>query len=166
MVNVSRRAFLTRFRSSTSQKQPIRPPWTTEERIEDLCTGCMDCVKACPEGILRSEDNRPYLEPGIGECTFCEECASQCTAKVFDLQEEPWQLTAQLNTQACLLDKGISCQSCTDLCEPRALRFDLRQPPAGKITLNTDSCTGCGACLPVCPASAITLIDANRETPN
>lgn len=164
MTSLSRRAFLTRFKASSDEVMPIRPPWTTEARIEDKCTGCMECVSACPEGILFSHDNRPYLKPGVGECTFCEACAQACQEDLFDLTAEPWDLKAQIDENKCLLTSGVSCQTCTDICEPRALKFDMRVRPAGKINLQTDACTGCGACLTTCPTQAISLKPSATES--
>ncbi len=168
MANLSRRAFFTRLKATPEVANPFRPPWTSEQRIEDKCTGCFECVKACPEGILFSDDNRPYLKPGVGECTFCEACASACPEEgLFDLTQAPWRLAAELKQEACLLHKGVSCRSCTDCCDPRALRFDLRAAPVGQIQLDADQCNGCGACLVACPVDAISLNDQsnmNQET--
>ena len=164
MPNMSRRAFLARLKAPAEKVTTLRPPWTNETRIEDKCTGCMDCVAACPEAILFSHDNRPYLKPGIGECTFCEKCVQACEEGVFDLSTEPWDLAASLDDTKCLLADGVSCQTCTDICEPRALRFDMRIRPAGKINLKTEVCTGCGACLTICPTQAISLKPSATES--
>ncbi len=164
MPSLSRRAFLTRFKASAEEVAPIRPPWSNETRIEEKCTGCAKCISACPEGILFSHDNRPYLKPGVGECTFCEKCAQACDEEVFDLSATPWNLTANLDEAKCLLADGVSCQTCTDICEPRALRFDMRVRPAGKIILETEACTGCSACLTTCPTQAISLKSSAQES--
>ncbi|KZK90497.1 Electron transport complex subunit RsxB [Pseudovibrio sp. Ad46] len=165
MAKLSRRAFFTRLSATPEVVSPVRPPWTTEQRIEDKCIGCFECVKACPEAILFSADNRPYLKTGVGECTFCEECAKACPEEgLFDLTVAPWRLTAEIQQGACLLGKGVSCQTCTDSCDPRALRFDMRVAPTGKIQLDADQCNGCGACLISCPVDAIVMNDQSRES--
>lgn len=58
---------------------------------------------------------------------------------------------------ACLLRRGVVCQTCVDVCDARALRYDMRGGGAGEVRLNQDACTGCGDCLPVCPVGAIAL---------
>ncbi|WP_350335954.1 ferredoxin-type protein NapF [Coralliovum pocilloporae] len=157
MAGISRRALLRRsFRADADS--PLRPPWATEQRIASDCTACGRCIEQCPEGILFSEGGRPYVKTGISECTFCGRCAEACAEAVFDLNEAPWSLTAQIG-DSCFLKTSVDCRLCTDACEPRALRFDLRVRPVGAVQVTEQDCTGCGACLVSCPTNAITLTD-------
>lgn len=137
----------------------FRPPWTTEARIADLCTRCGDCAPACPQGIIEIVEGFPRINFGGGECSFCGDCAKACTAGVFqpDLPR-PWPVTVEIGA-SCLLGAGIACQLCTDVCDSRALRFDLRVRPVGAIFVDAEACTGCGACLPVCPSGSLLLRD-------
>ncbi|MBK5935070.1 ferredoxin-type protein NapF [Rhodovulum imhoffii] len=136
----------------------VRPPWTDEGRVRALCTSCGDCIAACPEAILRAGPARtPIVDFLENSCTFCRDCAAACGEGVFrDETQTPWTLTARLGA-ACLLRMGVSCRSCTDACDAHALRFDLRAGPVGAIHVDHDACTGCGACVGVCPAGAVTM---------
>ncbi len=135
-----------------------RPPWTDEATIRKYCTSCGDCIDACPESILFSGvAGTPVLSFNSGQCTFCSACAEVCAEPVFrDATEVPWDLTATLG-DACLLFSGVSCRSCIDVCDEEALHFELRAGSVGAITVDSNACTGCGACVYICPTAAITL---------
>ncbi len=59
-----------------------------------------------------------------------------------------------IDEELCLNLRGrtLSCNSCADACNVDAL--DLTEDA---IELNSESCTGCGACLPSCPAGVLQL---------
>lgn len=153
----SRRHFLT---GRVARPLPeFRPPWTEDARIGNLCTRCGDCARACPEGIIEMADGYPRIRFAGRECTFCGACAEACTAGVFVTdQPRAWPVTVELGG-GCLMDSGIACRLCTDVCDRAALRFDAWARPVGAIRIDTDACTGCGACLPVCPTASLTLHD-------
>lgn len=137
----------------------FRPPWTTEARITALCTRCGDCAPACPQGIIEIADGHPRIRMNGSECTFCGDCAAACKAEVFQTDlPRPWPVRVEMGN-GCLLGAGITCQLCTDACDSRALRFDLRVRPVGGIEIKADACTGCGACLAVCPTGSLRLHD-------
>jgi ferredoxin-type protein NapF len=141
------------------QPAPFRPPWTDDHAVRDRCTGCGDCVAACPEDVLRMDRGYPAVALGAGKCTFCGACAEACPAGVFGRERvPPWPVRASVS-DACLLAAGIACQLCTDACPEQALRMDLSQRPVGRIEVRASACTGCGACLGICPAGAIQLED-------
>lgn len=60
----------------------------------------------------------------------------------------------------CLAFQNVVCRSCGERCEDDAIRFSPRLGAAAEPVLNTDLCTGCGDCLPVCPTAALSLISA------
>ena len=135
-----------------------RPPWTDEAAVRAHCTSCRACIEACPEDILfDGPAGTPLLDFKSGACTFCGSCATVCKEPVFrDTAQAPWTLVAALS-DTCLLRNGVFCRSCTDTCDYDALHFNLRARPIGAITVDSESCTGCGACVSICPVDAVTL---------
>lgn len=150
-----RRAFL---RGKPSRPSPLRPPWAvTEALFLDLCTSCDDCIAACPEQVLdRGDGGYPLFDPQRGECLFCEKCVEACDTGALDgALAGPWTIKADI-APACLAKSGVTCFSCRDACGEAAIGF---RPVLGgaHVELDAARCTGCGACVGVCPVSAITL---------
>jgi ferredoxin-type protein NapF len=149
----SRRAFLRGIPSS-----PPRPPYAlAEAAFLDSCTRCDACIAACPETVLRRGDGGyPELEFQAGECSFCALCLDACPTPALDrTAHRAWNWRAQVG-DACLTVQGIVCRSCADACGRQAIGFDLR-PGAASPRIDSGACSGCGACVGVCPASAMTM---------
>lgn len=43
---------------------------------EDKCTGCMDCMRACPSGAVKQENGKPHFSEE--KCIKCGACADVC----------------------------------------------------------------------------------------
>ena len=137
----------------------VRPPWAVAEvEFVEHCNRCGDCLGACPEKIIeKGSGGFPVINFSKGGCLFCGECAQVCHAQVFsDVSTPPWLLNAEID-KTCLAMRGVECRSCKDHCEIGAIRFRLRVGGAALPILDTLNCTGCGACISVCPESAIEL---------
>ncbi len=143
---------------------PLRPPWALEESdFLDACTACGACVERCPEHVLVAGPHRtPVFDPHLGECTFCGDCAAACTPRALDRTRVPtaWQAVAVAG-EACLTRHGVVCSSCRDACPERAIAFPLiSRSQASRVpapSIDADRCTGCGACVGVCPADALSI---------
>ena len=156
---ISRRALFTKPIQSSDSK--ILPPWSGSiELFTKNCTQCKECVRACPQNIIKIGDNGfPEVTFSQSGCDFCQKCAAACKDKPIDpLSNVPaWSHKATIN-QKCLNNQNIFCQSCTDECEPQALRFlYTAEKPSGFVAINPDDCTGCGFCNTSCPADAIVM---------
>jgi ferredoxin-type protein NapF len=151
----SRRAFFG-LRSGRAQPAAIRPPWSVEASLAEHCTHCGACIAACPEKILRSDAGGvPEVDFSAGACTFCGDCAKSCTVPVFDLTRSPaWQVEIVVSDR-CLPKRGILCESCRDVCIDGAIRFVRSTGQAPVPAISKTDCTGCGGCISVCPAGAI-----------
>jgi ferredoxin-type protein NapF len=119
-------------------------------------------MERCPEGILVAGDGGfPSVDFTRGECTFCGDCTRLCEANLFDqsLDNERlgWSHKAVVS-ERCLTHFGVMCRSCEDACEPQAIRFPLAVGKMPRPLIDTQACTGCGACVGPCPEIAITMV--------
>lgn len=163
-IDRSRRAFL--FGAPVSRPRAMRPPWSLDERdFAAACTGCGDCLTACPESILILDANQVVavdFTQGQNACTFCGACAEICTAPAFLAPEQrgmtaSWTWRARV-TDNCLTHEGVMCQSCKDACGDRAISFAYGVGRVAQPVIDLDLCTGCGACQAPCPAAAIAFV--------
>jgi len=58
---------------------------------------------------------------------------------------------------SCLALNRVVCRSCAEHCERHAIRFRLAPGGIAVPVLRIERCDGCGACIPVCPTSAISM---------
>ncbi|WP_076721297.1 ferredoxin-type protein NapF [Motiliproteus sp. MSK22-1] len=153
-IDVQRRAL---FRGKVVASNAIRMPWLKgTEDFTELCTRCNQCVTACPTGIIKNGDGGyPEVDFSVGECTLCSACAEACDESLFDLtQLSPWDLKAGVS-ENCLNQQSVYCRSCAESCEPEAIQFSFNSTLFVSPAVNLSDCTGCGACVSVCPAKAI-----------
>lgn len=157
--DLGRRAFL-RGKSPRLNQTAIRPPWSLPfAAFVHACTRCDDCIRACPQHILqRGDGGYPETIFRSGECTFCGECAAVCKAGAFPVAERhpgnAWQLVVSISP-ACLSLNSVVCRTCGEHCDTRAIRFLLQSGAVAMPNIDAASCTGCGACVGVCPVNAI-----------
>ncbi|QUS55106.1 ferredoxin-type protein NapF [Pseudovibrio brasiliensis] len=145
--------------SKYAEDKPCPPYSIVIDKFSDACTGCGDCVSACPEKILLiSERSRlAVVDFGMGSCTFCEECVDACKeGALVKTDEAPWAMKATIGSN-CLSFQKIACRACADFCEMRAIRFHLGLGGQQIPDLDSEACTGCGACLVACPNGSIEM---------
>tara|TARA_R110001583_G_scaffold34122_1_gene114830 strand:+ start:1962 stop:2609 length:648 start_codon:yes stop_codon:yes gene_type:complete len=189
MANIdhSRRAFFRRpsaliakpvkeVDSSANSWLPQRPPWALQEAtFVDQCTRCHECIVACEENIIFIGDGGfPEIDFNRGECTFCEACVDTCKPSALfkqDRQVKQDQPVTETEQQAfyfdikiddsCLAKQKIHCQSCKDVCDPRAITMPWpKKVTSGAIQapeINIADCTSCGACISTCPSQSISI---------
>lgn len=148
----TRRSFL--FGASAKTAYGICPPGASPVGLQS-CTGCGLCVERCPTGIIALSDGLPALDFASGECTFCGECKLVCPEPVFAPEPIHRFSHAATVTDACLARRDVACQSCGESCPENAIRFRARLGGPFLPDLDEELCTGCGACLQVCPVGAI-----------
>lgn len=138
----------------------LRPPWSRSgATFDQACTRCGRCIDACPTHVLKLSEGAVRIDFADAECTFCAECVDVCPEPAFDRAARasgarPWNAVARIDA-SCLARLGVECQSCGDACEEHAIRFRVHAGPVPDPRVDSTRCTGCGACVRVCPATAI-----------
>lgn len=156
----TRRDFLT-GRHLNTRRLPL-PPGATDTTIKD-CTGCGDCLDACPEKIIVFQSGVPTVDFNLGECTFCGLCADRCPERVFPPDNPRQFYHHAVIGDDCLAVNFVDCQSCREICPTTAIRFLPRIGGPFLPHLDTETCSGCGACVSVCPNGCISMHDRTRE---
>lgn len=131
------------------------------------CTGCLLCVKACPQKIIVPDKygaGTVRLDLDGSFCRYdCTKCGDICPTGAIrplplDVKQRVAIAKAKFAPTVCIVyQEGEKCGKCARAC------------PAGAITLrrgaprfNAKLCIGCGACRTVCPTEAYS-IDAVKE---
>lgn len=148
---------------SLQQKFPeiIRPPGvSTEEDFLTKCHRCGDCIKACPYSALYSvfnansfDNGTPALRVGSSFCRFCQDfpCIAACKTSALSKNGRCDRIgLAKSLPTLCLRIDGNECEACATICNRTfaAITYSgTNSPPQ----IDADKCSGCGACLSVCP---------------
>ena len=161
-----RRAFL-RQAILADAPPSIRPPWALgEEEFIARCERCGECAEACPDGLIVLGDGGfPRMEFARGGCDFCGACLEACKGRalVGEVEDEAGAWVHGIVVgDGCIAEKGVVCRSCADACDFEAIGFRLRVGGAARPEYHASRCTGCGACIPVCPVQAIGVDPSRR----
>lgn len=156
MVDLTKRRLFTRRKVDTDT---VRLPWLKDtDAFFQGCTRCGDCNDVCETNIIvKGDGGFPTIDFSRGECTFCYRCAEACPEQLFTaVEQRPWN--AKANIQAgCLAHQQVECRSCGDMCEPMAIQFQLSAGRVAMPVISLEDCNGCGACVAVCPSTAILI---------
>ncbi|NGZ15356.1 ferredoxin-type protein NapF [Vibrio aestuarianus] len=162
MVDLSKRRFFARH---LVDDNIVRLPWIAKPNaFTDDCTRCGRCLAACETQIITHGDGGfPTLDFRIDECTFCYQCADACPEPIFKPRTEtPWLAKAAIS-RACLAEQNVECRTCSEACELMAISFKLHIGKVAQPVINIDDCNGCGACVSLCPTSAISVNHINNN---
>ncbi|TGK11544.1 4Fe-4S dicluster domain-containing protein [Leptospira fletcheri] len=129
------------------------------KRFLSKCTGCGDCMYACPYSVLFPVPNDelgkhlPHMDVNLNACMLCKDfpCIAACPEGAllpYKKNETPKFGKAKGWFQHCINSRTQekTCEACAAACPvPGALKFKGNKPTF------TASCTGCGQCVSSCP---------------
>jgi ferredoxin-type protein NapF len=132
------------------------PPGFIGDRPE-VCSACHVCIDHCPTDIIVNDDGILSLDFSTGECIFCGECRVVCPASnELYAGNKGLSHIMKIGSQ-CLSYRGVDCQACRDHCAVNAIRILPRMGGPFVPEIAVDACTGCGACIAVCPTGAVSI---------
>ena len=147
---------------------PIMPPGSLGARnMARQCTACQLCVSVCPNGVLRpSSDLQTFMQPEMSyergycrpECTKCADvCPAGAIRPITVAEKSAIQIghAVWIRENCVVLTDGVECTNCVRHCPTGAIQLVPSDPAVAdspKIpVVNTERCTGCGACENLCP---------------
>jgi len=156
LVDIAKRRLFSR---KSVEDSTILLPWVEQiSSFTDDCTRCSKCVSECETNIIINGDGGyPTIDFSRGECTFCYQCAQACPESIFlPKSSSPWQAKASIKAN-CLATQNVECRSCGEMCDTMAIKFTLQLNRVAQPVISMDDCSGCGACVSVCPTAAINV---------
>jgi ferredoxin-type protein NapG len=138
------------------------PPGALKEKRKffQKCTGCGDCIEACPHGTLfpvydsKLEKKYPYLDPNMKPCMMCFEYPCIAACEVNALKSLKKKETLKLGQAKPLIEHCINhktgantCNVCQTACPlENIVSYNKKFLPRF-----SKDCTGCGICAAACP---------------
>lgn len=119
------------------------------------CLGYGDCAKVCPQDAIAIENGVARVNPK--KCIGCGICTRECPNGLIHLVKDTIRVTVECSNH----DKGaltrkycsngcIGCMKCQKTCPHGAITVINNL-----ATIDYSLCTGCGACVEVCPVHCI-----------
>ena len=136
-----------------------RPPHAVEEALfQQLCKGCGECEKACPEQIINIQDGLATLCLDYGYCSQCGECQKVCETRALTDSSSDITLRPQFE-KGCQNHISGYCKLCVSQCPHDAITIK-----SGALPVLTDElCDGCCRCKQACNVSAISMQFPNYD---
>lgn len=102
---------------------PERARWAVAPKFDEAgapkCTACMNCVRACPDGVLHlyaetNEDKSKTIREfawEVGACMFCGLCVEACPFDALEMSKEYELAVSETNGLRTTLLKEVSAAS-------------------------------------------------------
>ncbi|TGL69815.1 4Fe-4S dicluster domain-containing protein [Leptospira jelokensis] len=149
-------------RRKTRMFQTLSLPPGASSEFFSLCTGCNECIFACPYAVLfpvtaeNQNQSFPHFDPNAKACHLCTDwpCISACPEEAlvpYEMSETtPKFGKAKLLKEFCINEKTgePTCNACFVTCPiEKTVKFKGNLP-----VFSQSSCTGCGLCVETCPS--------------
>ena len=119
------------------------------------CLGYGDCVNTCPTNAIRVEDGVARVDPR--KCIGCGICTRTCPHGLFHLINDTSRVVVECSshdtgavTRKKCTNGCIACRKCEKTCPHDAIHVI-----DNLAVIDYSKCTGCGACVAVCPVHCI-----------
>lgn len=125
------------------------------------CIGYGDCMRACPfDAITVDERGLPVID--MGRCTGCGICVDECPRGqmgLLQLVPDRSQIVVRCNAHDKPARRKAGCTMCCIACKrcEKACPYDAIHVVDLNAVVDHERCTGCGACVAVCPQRCIDL---------
>ncbi|MFC0322168.1 ferredoxin-type protein NapF [Gallibacterium melopsittaci] len=137
------------------KRRANRPPFAAKESLFlSVCTGCGECVKVCPYGLIEIQKNYPVLDLQYSACDFCKACAEVCPTHAL---HPAFKADTELRPQflsSCIRQQKQVCTTCEQRCPTQAIHFVQETE---SLMVDAERCNGCGECKVSCFMQAIRL---------
>ncbi|ABZ93454.1 hydrogenase [Leptospira biflexa] len=146
----------------TKMFQTLSLPPGASSDFFSLCTGCNECIFACPYAVLfpvtatDSDKSFPHFDPNAKACHLCTDwpCITSCPEEAlipYEVSETtPKFGKAKLIKDFCINEKTgeSTCNACFVTCPiEKTVKFKGNLP-----VFSQTNCTGCGLCVETCPS--------------
>ncbi|MCB1177299.1 MAG: 4Fe-4S dicluster domain-containing protein [Leptospiraceae bacterium] len=137
------------------------PPGAIEGKgnFEKTCTGCGDCIAACPYNTIfpvydpKYGKSLPFMDLNLTACMMCKDypCIKSCNHKALKKipkSRKPIFGQAKATYKFCLNSQYEEqvCEKCKEACPINNVIKITNGKPGF-----SDKCTGCGICVASCP---------------
>ncbi|MBS3957448.1 MAG: RnfABCDGE type electron transport complex subunit B [Clostridiales bacterium] len=133
------------------------------------CFGYGDCVAACPFNAI-TIDARGLPVIDLDRCTGCELCVRECPrgpARLLEMVPEDGPVVIRCNSHDRPKARKDYCVKCCIACKKceRACPADAIHVIDLLAVVSFERCTGCGACVAVCPQQCIDFTGRAAHAP-